>query len=428
MSDDLRRPLRFCMITTFYPPYNFGGDGIFVQRLSNELARRGHVVEVIHCIDSYALAATPPSDVRADHPAITVHGLKSALGPLGPFVTHQTGFPLLNGKRIRRILSAGFDVIHYHNISLVAGPGVLSMGNAIKLYTMHDFWLVCPTHALFRHNKEPCPEPSGCLTCTLGHRRPPQLWRYSDLLPNALQHVDAFIAPSLTSQRKHEQMGLRGRIEHIPNFVSLTDAADPRSVEPEGRSPRRPYFLYVGRLERLKGLHTIIPTFQRDGAPALWIVGTGTEEASLRAMTRDHDNIRLLGHRSSRELATLYHDAVAVLYPSANFQLGVAPTSVSGGQGAPLVIMEAFSQGTPVIASRMGSVPILLAQTGGGLAYSSEQELQAAMQRLLDDPAQRQEIGRRARDACRRMWTAEAHLGRYFSLIDEIASRRSRER
>ncbi len=41
----MSRPLRFCMITTYYPPCNFGGDGIFVQRLSNELARRGHHVQ-----------------------------------------------------------------------------------------------------------------------------------------------------------------------------------------------------------------------------------------------------------------------------------------------------------------------------------------------------------------------------------------------
>jgi hypothetical protein len=46
------RPLRFCMITTFYPPYNFGGDGIFVHCLSNELARPGHYVDGIHCIDA----------------------------------------------------------------------------------------------------------------------------------------------------------------------------------------------------------------------------------------------------------------------------------------------------------------------------------------------------------------------------------------
>ena len=36
------RPLKFCMITTFYPPQNFGGDGIFIHRLTNELAKAGH--------------------------------------------------------------------------------------------------------------------------------------------------------------------------------------------------------------------------------------------------------------------------------------------------------------------------------------------------------------------------------------------------
>ena len=45
--------LRFCMITTFYPPENFGGDGIFIHRLSNELARAGHQVDVVHCTDSF---------------------------------------------------------------------------------------------------------------------------------------------------------------------------------------------------------------------------------------------------------------------------------------------------------------------------------------------------------------------------------------
>ena len=47
----MNKKLKFCFCTTFYPPYNFGGDGIFVHQLSNELAARGHSVEVIHCID-----------------------------------------------------------------------------------------------------------------------------------------------------------------------------------------------------------------------------------------------------------------------------------------------------------------------------------------------------------------------------------------
>ena len=65
------------MITTFYPPYNFGGDGILVKQLSNELARRGHRVDIIHCIDTYRLGASLPSAGYQDHPNVTVHGLKS---------------------------------------------------------------------------------------------------------------------------------------------------------------------------------------------------------------------------------------------------------------------------------------------------------------------------------------------------------------
>ena len=224
MNGPTRPPLRFCMITSFYPPYNFGGDGIYVHRLSNELARRGNLVDVIHCVDAYNFAAPPPSTGYRDHPNVTVHGLKSGLGMLSPLATQQTGFPLMKSRRIREILSKGFDVIHYHNISLVGGPGVLAFGDAIKLYTMHDYWLICPTHGLFRFNRAPCARPTFCAACTLVYKRPPQLWRYFGLMESAIKNVDAFIAPSLTSQRKHEQLGLKGRIVHLPNFVSICRA------------------------------------------------------------------------------------------------------------------------------------------------------------------------------------------------------------
>src|SRR5947209_7940112 len=49
------RPLKFCMVTTFYPPYHFGGDAIGVQRLARGLVRRGHEVTVIHDVDAYNL-------------------------------------------------------------------------------------------------------------------------------------------------------------------------------------------------------------------------------------------------------------------------------------------------------------------------------------------------------------------------------------
>jgi glycosyltransferase involved in cell wall biosynthesis len=417
------RALRFCMITTFYPPYNFGGDGILVQRLSNELARRGHLVDVIHCIDAYRLAARPPLEGYRDHPNVTVHGLTSPLGLLSPLATHQSGFPVLKAGRIQTILKKGFDVIHYHNISLVGGPKILEYGHAIKLYTMHDYWLVCPTHALFRFNRAPCPRPAYCFLCSLAYKRPPQWWRYFGVMQEAVKNVDAFIAPSLTSQRKHQQLGLNARIVHLPNFVSFMESG--RSTPTlDSQPPEQPYFLFVGRLEKLKCLHTLIPLFQRYQKAQLWIAGTGSEEAPLRESTHGNANIRFLGQKCGEDLQTLYRRAVAVIYPSINFQTGLPQTN--SGQGAPLVIIESFSQKTPVIVSNLGRIPALIEQTGGGLVYSSDQELLAAMDRLLSDSSLRRELGLRGYHAYRQNWTADAHLERYFALIEEIGAIRSR--
>ena len=345
------------------------------------------------------------------------------MGVLSPLATHQSGFPLLKSGRLQAILKKGFDVIHYHNISLVGGPKILEYGQAIKLYTMHDYWLICPTHALFRFNRAPCPRPSLCFLCSLVYKRPPQWWRYFGLMQEAVKHVDAFIAPSLTSQRKHQQLGFNARIVHLPNFVSFEEAGSSTPVTSNSQAPEERYFLFVGRLEKLKGLHTLIPSFLHSQKVQLWIAGTGSEEPALRALTRGSTNIRFLGHQSGQHLQTLYRGAVAVIYPSINFQAGLPQTN--SGQGAPLVIMEAFSQKTPVIVSDLGRIPALIEQTGGGLVYSTEQELLAAMDRLLTDPSCRDELGLRGYHAYRQNWTAEAHVERYFALIDEIAATRN---
>ena len=110
-----------------------------------------------------------------------------------------------------------------------------------------------------------------------------------------------------------------------------------------------------------------------------------------------------------------------MVYPSLNFQVGIPARSVSGGQGAPLVIMEAFSRRTPVVASNLGSVPTLLEQTGGGLVYGSEQELLDALDRLVTDPDERERLAQRGHEAYRELWAADTHLEQYLGLIDELA-------
>jgi glycosyltransferase involved in cell wall biosynthesis len=408
----IARPLRFCMITTFYPPYNFGGDGIFVHRLSNALARRGHQVDVIHCVDSYRLLARrEPAKTYDDHPNVTVHGLKSPVGFLSPLATHQTGFPFFKSSRIRQILNKGFNVIHYHNISLVGGPKILEYGKGIKLYTMREYWLVCPTHVMFRFNRAACTHPH-CLLCCLTYKRPPQWWRYLRLLEKSVRHVDAFISQTHFCKDLHHEMGLDVPTVCLPNFVPSAETGSKRSEQRVSGIPQGPYFLFVGRLEKLKGLQTLIPVFHQYRKAQLLIAGTGGYEAQLRRLAESSVNIHFLGFLSDEKLQALYRKAVALIVPSICFE-------IFGN-----VIIEAFRQQTPAIVRNMGGMPELIHESGGGLVYDTDKELVAAMKQLVADPAYRSELGLRGYQTCQRQWTPEAHLERYLALINEIAEGR----
>lgn len=401
-------PLRFCMITTFYPPYNFGGDGIFVRRLSHELARRGHHVEVIHCRDSYHLRHRgEPENSYDEPPGVVVHGLKSPFGFLSPLATQQTGAPLFKRRAIRRILAKGFDVIHFHNASLVGGPGVLRYGEGVKLYTPHEYWLVCPTHVLFRYNRAACVKPH-CLTCTLSYRRPPQWWRYSRLLPRAVEHLDALLVPSRFSRDLHERAGFRAPIVHLPLFIPPPEDLPPSP--PVRDAGGRPYFLFAGRLEKLKGLQTILPVFRRWTRARLVVAGEGDYESPLREMARGSSTVEFVGHRSRGEMDALYRGAMALILPSINFEV------------SPLVAMEALAHGTPVVARNIGSATEVVTDSGGGLTFGDDAGLVDSLDRLMDEPGLRAELGERGRQGFLRNWTPDEHVNRYLGLIDRIAA------
>jgi len=405
---------RYCFLTTFYPPFNFGGDGIGVQRLARALARRGNQVTVIHDMDAYASLHTGPlpQSGGADPFGVQVVTLSSRLPIVSALLTQQFGRPVVNGARLHRLVDGRFDVVTFHNISLIGGPGLLAYGEgAARLYVAHEHWLVCPTHVLWRHRRERC-DGRECIRCQLEYRRPPQLWRYTGLLERHLDQVDAFIAMSEFSRAKHREFGFAREMEVLPYFMPDPDSAS-ASID-ESIPHERPYFLFVGRLERIKGLQEVIPLFTTYSDADLLVAGEGEYGAELRRLAAGNPRVRFVGRVPANRLAAYYRHAIAVVVPSVCFE--------TFGN----ILVEAFSYATPVIARRVGPFPELVQQSNGGLLFDTRDELMDAMRSLQSSPDLRAQMGRAGFEAYIAHWSESAVVPRYLDIVDRVLEQRAR--
>jgi glycosyltransferase involved in cell wall biosynthesis len=395
--------MRFCMVTTFYPPFNFGGDGIFVQALARALTEERHEVEVVHCEDAYRLGNTSAPSGSLVNDGIVVHRLRSTFGLLSPLITQQTGRPGIKTRQLRTILDRDFDVVNFHNISLIGGPGVLEMSRApVTLYTLHEHWLLCPTHIFWKNKVQPCDHPQ-CIRCCLRSGIPPQLWRYTDLIQRGLAHVDALLAPSEFTAERHREAGLRPLIHVLPLFSDL----EPRSPIEKG-AKGRPYFLYVGRVTSSKGICVLLEDFLPIRDYDLIVVGDGDLRPALQRRYAGSPHIHFLGPRSRHELIPLYQKATALILPS------LAPESFG------LSVIESFACGTPAIVHAAGGNREAIDATGGGYVYESREELYQALTALAEDSRVREMLGGRARKGYEQYYTEKRYLSVYLDLIGGI--------
>lgn len=400
-------PLNIAMLTTFYPPYNFGGDGIGIRRLATAMADRGHKITVVHDIDAYVTqAGKEPAPIEMD-PRIAVVGLKSGMGLLSNLLVHQLGRPVVHTAQLRELLAPEkFDVIWYHNSSLIGGPGLFKLGDpdAVRIYEAHEHWLICPTHVLWKENKEVCEE-RACLKCQIDYRRPPQLWRWSDKINREAHHVDAFIAKSRFSRDKHKAFGFKPEMEVVPYFLP-----DMPPITGEAPPHPHPYFLFVGRLEKIKGVQDIIPAFSGSAAdgPDLVIVGAGEYEAELRAQATGMERVIFTGRLEPEALPAWYSNARALIVPSLCYEtFGI-------------IIIEAFRGGTPVIARKLGPFPEIIAK-GGGLLFETEADLRAAIADLGSAPTRRDALAKQARTAYEENWKEDVVITEYLDVVRKAA-------
>ncbi len=405
--------MKFCMITTFFGPKSFGGDAAYVDRLARALLRRGHEVHVIHCADAFHLlrGGQPERPYKAPE-GLVVHELRSPFRGLSPLATQITGQPWFKARELAAILdSVRADVVHFHNISLIGGPGVLHLGGpATRIMTAHEYWLFCPNHLLWKYGAKACDGPE-CVRCALAAARPPQLWRHTGLIDRALQRLDALTFPSRFALEEHRVRGIGAPLVHLPLF--LPDDWSEGIEEDEPEPTARPYLAAAGRLVKMKGFQRVIPLMRLLPEVDLRIAGAGPYEPTLRRLARDLPNVRFEGLLGGAGLRRLFHGARGVVVPS------LFPETFG------YVVLEAFATRTPVIVHRGGGALVETGvETGGGLPFETDAELLMAMRRIVHDEDMREDLAHRGYTARRNGLSETAHMDRYMDLVNGLRSAR----
>lgn len=401
--------MRVALVTTFFGRHRFGGDAAYVERLSDALLRRGHAVTVFYSRSAFEAVRgrTRPLDYGA--PAeLRIHGLSQGAAHADLLWMHQTGGLGRQGKQlIRELASGSFDVIHFHNISLMGGAALLrhSPRSPVRMMTAHEHWLTCPLSLLWRLGREPC-ELATCVSCSLRAGRPPQLWRASDAIPRGVSSLDALVFPSHHAMESHARRGVHHpRARVLPYFIP-NDWLPAEPPPPPG--PNAP-FRFVGRLVKEKGLQRVLPLFRDRPHCHLEVVGDGPFLAELRRIADGAANIRFLGSVSANEVRTLLPRTRALLVPS------LFPETFG------YVLLEAWSQGVPTLASGVGALPEVTAAGGGWICRSADDFAQW-IDRLHSDPGTAHERGIEGWRQSRLQFDEETHMQVWESLVEECRS------
>ncbi|MBP6442994.1 MAG: glycosyltransferase family 4 protein, partial [Gemmatimonadales bacterium] len=238
--------------------------------------------------------------------------------------------------------------------------------------------------------------------------RPPQLWRYTGAMARGLAKMDLVIALSEFSRDKHREGGVTRPMTVLPNFVPDQPAPVDPLAEPHGPARRRPYFLFVGRLERIKGLDDVIPRFRELPDVDLLIVGEGSDGARLREVGCDLSNVHFLGRIAHERVASYYRDAIATVVPSMGFEAFAR------------VLIESMQAGVPFVARDIGPAPEIAARAGAGVLFRTPDELLAILRRLVEDGDYRGALAARAIPAVAAHWSEAVVVERFLALIRAV--------
>jgi len=214
---------------------------------------------------------------------------------------------------------------------------------------------------------------------------------------SARRAVRVLTASSLVKERIVRAYAVPGdRVEVIPlapdpAFRPVEDPHNRAAVRRRTLGQDSPYVLFVGKLSGRHLIPRLIEAFARAreslvAPPRLLLVGPNVLGLDVAACAQGHgvrDLVVHVPHLTEEDLPALYSDALGFVYPATEAE----------GFGLPLV--EAMACGAPVLSTALGSVPEV---TGGAALLVPTNDAQtwaAALRRLIEDAALREDLRRR---------------------------------
>lgn len=307
-------------------------------------------------------------------------------------------------RRVRTAIVAGRpDVVHVHNTFSAASPSIYAAAGYAGVpvvQTLHNYRLVCPAAVAFRDGRActdcvalPIAVPAVVHACVRGSRAQSAVAAATLAVHRALGTYDRRIRLYLALTEFQRELLVRGgfparRIRVIPNFLE---------PDPGEGTGARSGVLYIGRLSVEKGIATMVAT-AAEVPGTIRVAGDGPLAPSVR--DAPPGSITFLGRLERARVQAEVRRALAVVLPSTWFE------------GFPLVVLEAYAAGTPIIASRIGSLAEIIEDRETGLLVrpGDASDLAAGIRWAIDHPAEMHQMGINARQRYEARFRGAAHL------------------
>lgn len=337
----------------------------------------------------------------------------------------QTGFNSQSAATVRRrIAEVRPDVVHIHNFFPLLSASVHQVARqegVAVVQTMHNYRTLCAAAIFAREGKV-------CELCLHGSRLNAlryRCYRNSMVGTAAVVNMQRIIKKrNLLSDNVHQFIALSGfakkklveggfpadRISIKPNFLASMKESLP--VDPDNRHGA----LYVGRLSPEKGLSVLLDAWRSLGHVPLRIAGDGPlKDELLRNLP---SGVIYLGQLSPADIKKEMMAAAMLILPSTCYE------------GLPMTIVEAYSVGLPVIASRLGSMAEIVQnhQTGLHFEPGSASDLVRAVYELNENSMLRKNMSMASIEYCRANYSEERNFSQTIDIYERaIALARLRQ-